>query len=118
MKFIRQLTILLAFCFVSEILHEVIPLPVPGSIYGMVLLFVALQSGLLKLSSISETAHFFVEIMTIMFIPSAASLVICWDILKPVFLPYTIITVISTFLAFGVTGRVTQAIMRAGKEKK
>ncbi len=118
MKFIRQLAILLTFCFVSEVLHEIIPLPIPGSIYGMVLLFAALQCGLVKLSSISESAHFFVDVMTITFIPSAASLLICWDILKPVFLPYVIITFISTFLAFGVTGRVTQAIMHRGKGKK
>ncbi len=118
MKFIKQLTILLAFCFAGEVLHEVIPLPIPGSIYGMVLLFAALQSGLVKLSSIADTAHFFVEVMTVMFIPSAASLIVSWDILKSVFLPYVIIASVSTLLAFGVTGRVTQAIMRSGKEKK
>ena len=42
MKYFRQFFIILAISFVGEILHMVLPLPVPASIYGLVLMLLAL----------------------------------------------------------------------------
>ncbi len=39
MKYIRQLGIILLVSFLGELLHYLLPLPVPASIYGIVLLF-------------------------------------------------------------------------------
>lgn len=39
MKFISQFGVILALSFLGEVLHRWIPLPVPASIYGIVLLF-------------------------------------------------------------------------------
>ena len=42
MKYIRQFGIILLITFIGEIMHELIPIPVPAGIYGIVLLFTAL----------------------------------------------------------------------------
>ena len=46
MKYARQFLIILAFSFAGEALRLLIPLPVPASVYGLILLFAGLCLGL------------------------------------------------------------------------
>ena len=55
MKYIKQFILILAISFVGELLKYLLPLPVPASIYGMVLMFAALLTGLIKLEHVRET---------------------------------------------------------------
>lgn len=70
MKFLRQFIIILVISFIGELLKYILPLPVPASIYGMVILFVGLLTGLIKLENVREAGRFLIEIMPIMFIPA------------------------------------------------
>ena len=63
MKYLRQLLMILIFSFIGEVLHAVIPIQMPASIYGLVLLFIALMTGLVKLPQVHEAARFLIEIM-------------------------------------------------------
>ncbi len=112
MKFLKQTTIILLFSFMGEVLHDLLPLPVPASIYGMVLLFAALQTGALSASSIRETGSFLIEIMPVMFIPAAVGLLDSWEVLRPVFLPFALLTVVATPVVMVTAGRVTQSLLR------
>lgn len=117
MKYVIQLAIILAISFLGEILNYFILLPIPSSIYGLVILFVCLETGIIKISSVRETAKFLVEIMPIMFIPAGVGLMESWGILQPILLPVTIIMLISTVVVMAVSGRVTQFfIHRKNKE--
>ena len=53
MKLLKQFLIILAISFVGEILKYLLPLPVPASIYGMVILFIGLLTGLIPLNSVT-----------------------------------------------------------------
>ena len=82
MKYLYQFLVILGFSFVGEMIHEVLPLPVPASVYGLVLLFVCLMLGIIKLNQIEETADFFLQIMPVLFIGASVSLMnIIQDIL-------------------------------------
>lgn len=116
MKFLKQFSIILFISFLGEILHMLIPLPVPASVYGLVLMLGALVTGVLKLGQVRETAGFLIEIMPVMFIPAGVGLMESWPSLQPVWLPVILITIVTTILVMAVTGRVTQAMI--GKEKK
>ena len=116
MKFLRQFSIILFISFLGEILHTLIPLPVPASVYGLVLMLAALVTGILKLGQVRETATFLIEIMPVMFIPAGVGLMESWSSLQPVWLPVILITILTTVLVMAVTGKVTQAMI--GKEKK
>ena len=118
MKFIRQFCIILFVTFLGELLHLLIPLPIPASVYGLVLMLLALQSGLVKVEQVKEAAVFLIEIMPVMFIPAGAGLLESWGALQPIWLPVCVITAATTVLVMAVTGRVTQAIIRAQKKKK
>ena len=119
MKYLKQLLIILIFTFAGEILHYVVPLQIPASIYGLVLLFAALVLGFIKLPQVEETAKLLIEVMPLMFIPAGVALLESWGDLKPILIPVAGIMVVSTVLVMGVSGKVTQGIMNhAGKKQK
>ncbi|MCQ2501531.1 MAG: CidA/LrgA family protein [Lachnospiraceae bacterium] len=112
MKYIRQFTIILTISFIGEILHALIPFPIPASIYGLVLMLTALLTGILKLSQVKDASRFLIEIMPMMFIPASAGLIDSWGVLKPVLVPVLVIMIITTFVVMGVAGRVTQMLIQ------
>lgn len=114
MKYLKQFMIIMLISFVGEILNEYIPLPVPASVYGFIILFVCLMAGIVKLDGVKETGKFLVEIMPVMFIPAAAGLIDSFDILKPILLEVSVILVVTTVVVMVVAGRVTQFIIRRG----
>lgn len=119
MKYLKQFLIILAVSLMGEILKAVLPLPIPASIYGMVLMFIFLLTGLIKLSQVRETGRFLIEIMPVMFIPAGVGLMSSWNVLEPVLLPVSVITVITIFTVMGATGLISQAIIRrSAKEEK
>ena len=117
MKYLRQFCIILLLSFLGEGLHIILPLPVPASVYGLVLMLAALQTGILKTHQVRESAGFLIEIMPVMFIPAAAGLLNSWGVLKPVFVPVAVITAVTTVFVMAVTGLVTQGIIRKGRKK-
>lgn len=115
MKYIRQFLLILLFSFLGEGLKTLLPLPVPASIYGLVLLFAALELHIIKLEAIYDAGKFLVEIMPLMFIPAGAGLMDSWDALKPICVPVAVIMVISTIVVMIASGRVTQFVIRKRK---
>ena len=118
MKFMKQFGIILAVTFLGETLKYVIPLPIPASIYGLVLMLLALRTGILKLDQVKEAATFLIEIMPMMFIPAGVGLLNAWDKLKPVLVPVIVIMFISTIAVMGISGKVTQTMIEAEERKK
>lgn len=110
MKFLRQFMIILLLSFLGEVLKMFIPLPIPTSVYGLVLMLVCLMTGVLKTSQVKDAAFFLIEIMPVMFIPAAAGLIDSWKVLQPLLLPILVITVVITIFVMVVTGKIAQMI--------
>ena len=110
MKFLRQFMIILLLSFLGEVLKMFIPLPIPASVYGLVLMLLCLVTGILTTSQVKEAAFFLIEIMPVMFIPAAAGLIDSWKVLQPLLLPILVITVVITIFVMVVTGKVAQMI--------
>ena len=110
MKFLRQFMIILLLSFLGDVLKMFIPLPIPASVYGLVLMLLCLVTGILKTSQVKEAAFFLIEIMPVMFIPAAAGLIDSWKVLQPLLLPILVITVVITIFVMVVTGKIAQMI--------
>mgnify|MGYP001046433359 FL=1 len=110
MKFLRQFMIILLLSFLGEVLKMFIPLPIPASVYGLVLMLVCLMTGVLKTSQVKDAAFFLIEIMPVIFIPAAAGLIDSWKVLQPLLLPILVITVVITIFVMVVTGKIAQMI--------
>lgn len=118
MKFLKQFLIILALSFVGEALKYFLPLPIPASIYGMVLLFILLLTGVVKLDDVQDVGKFLIEVMPVMFIPAGVGLMASWGVLKPMLIPVVIIIVISLILVMGISGRITQRVIRHSQKKE
>lgn len=118
MKYLKQLLIILFISCIGELFNYFIPLPIPGSIYGMILLFVLLCCGVIKLSQIKETGKFLIDIMPILFVPSAVGIISQIEQLKSIWIQIIIITIVTTFIVMGITGLVTQLLIRMKRGKK
>ena len=95
-----------------------IPLPIPGSIYGLILMFLLLLMRVIKVEHVKETGEFLIEIMPLMFIPAGVGLVTSWNQLQSFLVPLLVITVVSTFVVMIVTGKVTDFLISKRGEKK
>ena len=118
MKFIKQFSIILIISLIGEALHYFIPLPVPASIYGLLIMLAGLYTTLIPLDSVREASFFLIDIMPLMFIPAAVGLLDSWGLLRPILVPFLVITLVSTVVVMVVTGKITQFFIRSDKEKK
>ena len=112
MRYLSQIGIILAVSFAGEMLNMLLPLPIPASIYGMVLLFVALATGIVKLSSVRSVGKFLIDILPLLFIPATVGLIEAWATMCGFLLEIVVISLVSTVLVAAVAGRVTQFIIK------
>ena len=118
MKYIRQLLIILLVSFAGELLNYLIVLPIPASIYGMILMFILLCTGVIKIHQIKDVSKFLIDIMPLLFIPSAVGIMSQFEQLKNVWLEIILVTIMSTVVTMAVTGLVSQAVIRLKNNRK
>lgn len=118
MKYIRQFTIILFISLAGEIIHLLVPLPVPASIYGLLVMLIGLRKKWIPLEAVEEVSIFLIDIMPLMFIPAAVGLLDSWGILRPILVPFLVITLLSTIIVMIITGKVTQLFMNNDREGK
>ena len=117
MKYIGQTAVILTVTFLGEVLHAVIPLPVPAGIYGMVLMLLGLCTKIIPLSAVDEAGTFLTDIMPVMFIPAGVGLMASWGYLQPMLMPAALAVTVVTALVMSVSGLTAQGIMRGGRKK-
>ena len=118
MRYVIQLFIIICFSFLGEILHKVLPFPIPASIYGIVLLFLALELKILKLAQIREVSTTLIISMPVMFVPPAVGLISSWENIKDNWAEYLLITFASTFVVMAIAGWSTQWIILWRRNKR
>ena len=112
MKYLKQFSIILAFSALGELLSKLIPLPIPAAIYGLLLLLIALCTGLLKAEKVQETADFLIRIMPVLFVAPAAAILQHWGIVRPYIAQIAFICVATTVLVMAVSGLVTACLIK------
>ncbi|EGF19216.1 CidA/LrgA family protein [Streptococcus sanguinis] len=110
MKLYVQLMIIFMISLVGEGISSVFHLPVPGSIIGLVLLFLALQFKLLRLRHISMVGNFLLANMTILFLPPAVGIMDKFQVIAPYLLPIILIILGAIVLNVCVIAVVVQLI--------
>ena len=115
---LMEFAIILGITLAAELLHAYLPLPVPASIYGMILMLALLMSGILKLEKVKRAGSFLTGIMPVMFIPAAVGLMEIISEMKGALLPIALVIVLTTVIVMGVTGRTAQFIIRREEGKK
>lgn len=116
MKYLLQFGIIMAVSFAGELFHDFLPLPVPASIYGI--LISLLRFKILHVAQIKETAMFLISIMAFLFLPAAVGLVVAWPVMKSAILQYIAANVLSLIACMAGTGFAAQFLLSRLQKKE
>lgn len=117
MKYYTQFVIIMGFSLAGEALQRLIPASIPASVYGLVLLLLALCFKIVKVEQVKTAAGFLISIMPVLFVSPAVSIMEDWVLMKGNLLSIFLLLFLSTILAFAVGGSVTQWVMKKGGKK-
>ena len=111
MKYVSQFLRILVFCWLGEVLHALLPVPVPASIYGLALLLGALKAGLVRLEQVREAAGFLIAVFPLLFGPGAVGIMEL-GLLAGIWLPVLLAVSLVTVLVMAAAGWAAQAVIR------
>ena len=118
MEYVFQFLIIAAISFVGELLSLLLPLPIPGSVYGLLLLLLLLVTGLLKLRQVEKAGDFLVQIMPLLFVGPTVGILSVLDVVADSLVSILAICAITTIIVMAVTGLTAQAMLnRKGADK-
>jgi holin-like protein len=118
MNILKQLGIIFLFGFAGEIVSYYLPVNIPASVLGMVLMLAALITGILKPYSINTVADFLSANMAFFFLPPAVGIIKSYNLLKPLFFKIILICVISSFITFMAAYSVVRIMQIILNQKK
>lgn len=118
MKHVQQFSIILLISVIGELLKTFLPLPVPASVYGMVLLLICLCTKVIKLDQIQETADFMLAAMPLVFVGPGVALMESFGLMKDSLLGILVISVFSTMLVMVLTGMLAQILVRRKRDRE
>ena len=116
MKYIHQFLIIMSISFIGELL-SLLPLPVPASVYGLLILLTCLFTGVIKLKDVEDVADWLILIMLVLFVPSAVSLMNVGDEILGDIVVIGVVLVVSTIVVMVTTGKVAQLIIERKENK-
>ena len=115
MKYLYQAAVIALFTFLGEALSRLLPLGIPVAIWGLILLFLALCTGLVHVEQIKACSTWLIAILPALFVAPTVNLLDQAGALAASFPAFLVIIIVSTLLTFAVAGRVTQ---RLGRHKE
>lgn len=104
----------MGFTLAGEALQRLLPFPIPASVYGLALLFAALCVGIVKVSQVKETGAFLTSVLPLLFVAPTVGIVEHWTLIRPQLLAIILLLLASTVITFGVSGKITQRLLKKG----
>lgn len=117
MKYILKFLVIALISLAGEFLNYLIPLPIPGSIYGFAIMFILLLSRVIKVGYIKPVTDFLLEIMPVTFIGPGVALITMLGDLKEMLVPVLLAVTVSTALVIAVSAATVEKIAVSDEEK-
>lgn len=118
MNYIFQLAIILGVSFAGELLNTLLPLPVPASVYGLVIMFLLLCTKIVKLEQVEKISEYLMAIMPLFFIEPTVGIMNSYGLVKGKIIPLFIACFLSFAAVVVITGSVSQGIIRFRRKKQ
>lgn len=106
----KGLAIVFGFYFLGEITTEILNLPIPGNVIGLILLSLTLLIGLIDLEDVEQEAEFFIDNMSILFIPPGVGIMLYFGLLKTELLPLAGALIFSFLITLILTGKAVEVL--------
>lgn len=117
MKYVFQGMIIFTISLAGELLNALLPLPVPASVYGLVILFLLLLTGLVKLEQVENAADFLMSVMPLFFLESTVRTMNSYGLVKGKILALFLAAFLSFAAVVVVTGLTAQWMIHRKKRK-
>lgn len=108
---IQEFMIIFLVNYVGILISGILDLPVPGTIIGLILMFILLKTNALKIEKIENAVNFLLLNMTLFFMPPTVKIIDSYNLLEKDIVKVAFIIVISTFITMGVTGKIVQMMI-------
>lgn len=120
LKIIKQLFWIFLFSFIGEIISVLIAsfMAIPGSVIGMVLLFLALQFNWVRVEQVDDVGTWLTDNMGIFFVPAGVGLMSNFGVLANTWWQLLIIMAVTTILMMGFVGKIVQSVKGIVKKNK
>lgn len=114
MKLLKQFSLILVILALGEYISSIISnfIVIPGSIIGIIILFLLLKIGIIKIDKVEDISNFLLDNMAIFFIPAGVSLIQSLDIISSNIIVLAITIIISTILVMVVTAIVVEKMIK------
>lgn len=112
-----QIAGLTVFSLLINFLTSAMHIPIPGSIIGMILLFLLLETGVIRLNWVEVGASWLLAELLLFFIPSAIGVMKYSSLLEADGLQVLGVVIVGTFAVMAGSGLLTGAIYKV-KERK
>jgi holin-like protein len=107
----------MAFVVLGEFIHFALPLPIPASIWGLVLLFTALATKIIKLEQIEGAANFMLAFILLLFVVPAVGAMEIFGELGYIWPSVLTIIAITYLAAFASTGYLADFLLKFRNKK-
>lgn len=114
-RILKGLAILVALQWLGNLLAERLGV-LPGTLYGLLLLLVALISKIIPLDDVETAAQLLLDNLAVFFIPSAVGVMLLKDLLIRQWLPIVGTIVLGTVTVMMITGWVVQLVTKGSKQ--
>lgn len=107
---LKSICLIFLFLLLGEGLSYLFNLPIAGNILGMILIFLALRSGLISLESAKPAADKLLKYMVLFFVPYGVGLMVYFDVVIEHWLAIGLTVIVSTAITLLVTGYAQQKL--------
>ncbi len=112
MKMMFQLGILFLVCLAGHAVSVLLPFPVPGTVIGMIFLFLLLLFKWVKAEQMKPISDFLLKNMAFFFVPAGVNILANLDLVKDKVFALAAVIVLTTVLTFGATALTVQSVIK------
>ncbi|MEK5498230.1 antiholin-like murein hydrolase modulator LrgA [Bacillus sp. FSL M8-0077] len=110
--FLSQAFIFATVMFVSNLISMYLPIPMPASVIGLVLLFILLTTKIVKLEHVEQLGSSLTGLISFLFVPSGISVIQSLGVMQEVGVQVVGVIIIATIMLLAATGLFSQLLMQ------
>ncbi|OCG03251.1 hypothetical protein A9G12_07740 [Gilliamella sp. wkB112] len=113
----RGLIVLTLFLWAGNIISKILPIMIPGSIIGLLILFFSLAFQLIPTCWIKNSCNLFMRYMTVLFIPAAMGIMDNYSLLIDNWVPIIFSCIGGSIIVLFFTAFFTEYLHKANRKK-
>ncbi|WP_099350333.1 CidA/LrgA family protein [Erwinia amylovora] len=117
-RYLRAMLIIYLCLYVGRGVAMLLPLAIPGSILGMLLLLILLSANILPLSWVKPGCHLLIRYMALLLVPISVGIMDHMDIISAQFAPIVISCTVGTLVVLVTTALVAQRMERRHHQRQ